>query len=252
MQSTKILLGFAMPAVFLVLNLLPLVGSSQEHGKTDTIHPRYTHKNHETTSDLLFEIKLHGFLLWASVGLLTPVGILLMRMSNRKDSRRKRIMFYIHAIIQSLSVFLATAGAVLSIRYFDNSFNNYHQRIGLALYGVICFQALIGILRPNRGRKGRSIWFIFHWLLGITVSMLGVVNVYTGLQSYHRKTSKSVRVWTIVFTAQISLIIFFYLLQEKWHYIKKQGVSLCNEAVQPTDQETSPRFNLKETSPQPC
>lgn len=82
--------------------------------------------------------------------------------------------------------------------------------------------------------------------------MLGVVNVYTGLQSYHRKTSKSVRVWTIVFTAQISLIIFFYLLQEKWHYIKKQGVSLCNEDVQPTDQETSPRFNLKETSPQPC
>ncbi|CAI9754935.1 unnamed protein product [Fraxinus pennsylvanica] len=198
MQPTKKLVGFAMPTGFVVLNLLLLVGSSQEHGKTDTIHPRYTHKNHE-----------------------------------------------------SLSVLLATAGAVLSIRYFDNSFNNYHQRIGLALYGVIWFQALIGILRPNRGRKGRSIWFIFHWLLGITASILGVVNVYTGLQSYHRKTSKSERVWTIVFTVQISLIIFFYLLQEKWHYIKKQGVSLCNEAVQPTDQEMSPRFNLKETPPQP-
>ncbi|KAL2466689.1 Cytochrome b561 domain-containing protein [Abeliophyllum distichum] len=212
-----------------------------------------THKVHEITSQLLFEIKVHGFLLWASVGFLMPVGILIMRMSNREDSRiRKRIIFYIHAIMQSLSVLLATAGAVLSIKYFDNSFNNYHQRIGLALYGVIWSQAFIGILRPHRGRKGRGVWLIFHWLLGITVSLLGVVNVYTGLQAYHRKTSKSVRAWTIIFTAQISLIIFFYLLQEKWHYIKMQGVILCNEAVQPTDQEMSPRSKLKETSPQPC
>ncbi|KAL2247236.1 UNVERIFIED_CONTAM: Cytochrome domain-containing protein, partial [Sesamum indicum] len=139
-----------------------------------------------------------------------------------------------------LAVLLATAGAVMSIKYFDNSFSNDHQRIGLAFYIIMWLQALIGIFRPHRGSKGRSIWFVFHWLVGISVSLLGVINIYTGLQAYHDRTSKNVRVWTIIFTLQISLILFFYILQEKWNYIQKQGAVLGNKPVQPTDQEMSP------------
>ncbi|KAG8364781.1 hypothetical protein BUALT_Bualt18G0034500 [Buddleja alternifolia] len=149
-------------------------------------------------------------------------------------------------------VLIATAGAVMSIKYFDNSFKNDHQRIGLAFYGVMWLQALIGIIRPQRGSKGRSIWFIIHWLMGIAVSLLGVINIYTGLQAYHKRTSKNVRIWTILFTLQISLILFCYLLQEKWHYIQNQGAILGNKPVQPTHQEMSPRCHHKEASSEPC
>ncbi|KAK1401836.1 hypothetical protein POM88_001441 [Heracleum sosnowskyi] len=55
-----------------------------------------------------------------------------------------------------LSVLLVTTGAVLSIRKFENTFNNTHQKMGLALYGVIWLQALTGFFRPERGHVGRQ------------------------------------------------------------------------------------------------
>ncbi|KAH6836465.1 hypothetical protein C2S53_016524 [Perilla frutescens var. hirtella] len=241
------LVALALPVGLNILNLLPSVASSQKQPTMDssTIY--------KVTPELSFEIKVHGFLLWASVGFLMPAGILAKRMSNREESgKRLRIIFYIHAITQVLSVLLATAAAVMSIKYFDNSFNNDHQRIGLAFYVIMWLQALAGICRPHRGSKGRSIWFIFHWLVGIALSLLGVINIYTGLQAYHKRTSKNVRIWTIIFTVQISLILFIYLLQEKWHYIQKQGVILGNKPVQPTDQEMSPTCQQKEVTSGHC
>lgn len=249
--------------------------------------------------------------------------------------------YELYFLLQIIAVLLATVAAVLSLKYLDNSLNNLHQRVGLALYGGIWLQALIGILRPHRyifilktqklwicsglllflifmrefyqkvildsrknyfnetkyfqkiiqtqvekqfltiksqvkrdllghvlqtktlenvfeiekkqfvcrERKGRNIWNIFHWLLGIGVSFHGVINIYTGLQAYHEKTSKSARIWTIIFIAQICLTIFLYLLQEKRYYIQNQGVILV---VQPTDQELSPRNKQRETPPQNC
>jgi hypothetical protein len=56
----------------------------------------------------------------------------------------------IFCVEQTLMVLLATAGAVMSIKNFNNSFNNYHQRIGVALYAIIWLQALVGFVRPKR------------------------------------------------------------------------------------------------------
>ncbi|KAL3821344.1 hypothetical protein ACJIZ3_007249 [Penstemon smallii] len=263
----------SVPVGLIILNLLNSVSSSQEHTRMQNIHQSNKHNIHEITPQLSFQIKLHGFILWASVGFLMPVSIVMKRMSNREESsRRLKIIFYIHAITQAptilllsfnpkpnhksycyhvLAVLLATAGTVMPIKYFDNSFNNDHQRIGLAFYGLMWLQALIGIFRPHRGSKGRTIWFLFHWLMGIAVSLLGIINIYTGLQAYHKRTSKNVRVWIIIFTVEISFLFFIYLLQEKWHYIQKQGIILGNNPVQPTDQEMSPRSQQKETSSEP-
>ena len=55
----------------------------------------------------MFEITLHGFLLWASMGFLMPVGILAIRMSNREEcGRRLKILFYVHAVSQASSSLL--------------------------------------------------------------------------------------------------------------------------------------------------
>ncbi|KAL1562839.1 hypothetical protein AAHA92_05369 [Salvia divinorum] len=188
-----------------------------------------SNSRYKVTPELVFEIKLHGILLWASVGLLMPAAILVV------------------------SVLLASAAAVMSLKYFDNSFNNDHQRIGLAFYVIMWLQALAGICRPHRGSKSRNIWFIFHWLVGIVVSLLGVINIYTGLEAYHKRSSKNVRIWTILFTVQVSLTLSVYLLQEKWPYIRKQGAILGNKPVQPTsDREMIPTSQHKETTSEHC
>ena len=97
-----------------------------------------------------------------------------------------------------------------------------------------------------RGSKGRSVWFFIHWLLGTAVCLLGVLNIYTGLQAYHEKTSRGIRFWTIIFTAEMSFLAFFYLFQDKWLHIQRQGVVLGNDPIMPNDQEISPRDKQKE------
>ncbi|KAL3502939.1 hypothetical protein ACH5RR_037388 [Cinchona calisaya] len=239
--------------LLIILTQLPLVFCSPfVHAKTaNTTHSSSKHKI-QMTAKLSSEIAIHGFLFWASMGFLVPVGILIMRKSTREEcGRRLKILLYIHGLLQILSVLLLTAGAIMSFINFENSFNNDHQRLGLALYGLVWLQLLIGIIRPYRGSKARSIWFFVHWLLGTAVSLLGVINIFTGLQAYSKKTSRSARLWIILFTVEISIIVLFYFLQEKWEYIQKQGVIIGNEPIQPTEQEISPRYKEKETSEEP-
>ncbi|XP_038897321.1 cytochrome b561 domain-containing protein At4g18260-like [Benincasa hispida] len=248
---------FSIPASSILFLLLLLtfqpVSSSQQPNKNEDFPTSKKDNSQQMSSSLLFDITLHGFLLWASMGFLMPVGILIIRMSNREQcGRRLKFYFYIHTILQILSVLLVTAGAVMSIKKFNNAFNNSHQRIGIGLYGMIWLQALIGIVRPKRGSKTRSLWFFVHWMLGTAVSLLGIFNVYSGLFAYHEKTSQSIRIWTIIFTVEISLISFFYLFQDKLEYIQKQGVILGNDLVIPTDQVLFPNDKQKELPTDPC
>ncbi|CAL5202053.1 unnamed protein product [Lathyrus oleraceus] len=134
-----------------------------------------------------------------------------------------------------IAVLLATAGAIMSIKNFNNLFNNNHQRLGAALYAIIWLQVLLGIFRPQRGCKRRSVWFFAHWILGTAVTFLGVLNVYIGLEAHHEKTSKGITTWNLFFTIQISLIVFFYLFQEKWFYIQKQRVVLKKDENVPKE-----------------
>ncbi|KAI6697146.1 hypothetical protein NL676_017265 [Syzygium grande] len=229
---------FRMSMLLVVFSLPMFTGSSQEQNVGS--HTSSDADAHKLSSRLLFEITLHGFLLWASLGLLMPLGVLIIRMSKAEEcGRRLKTYFRAHAILQMLSVLLATAGAIMSIKNFGNLFNNHHQRIGLVLYGIIWLQALVGFLRPVRGSKGRSPWFFSHWTLGTTVSLLGVINIYSGLLAYSKKTSRSIRLWVILFTVEVSFISFFYLLQDKLEYIRKQGVILGNERSRPIDQTAS-------------
>ncbi|XP_057797708.1 cytochrome b561 domain-containing protein At4g18260-like [Salvia miltiorrhiza] len=182
---------------------------------------------HHESSQKVFDILVHGILLWASMGFLIPLGILVMRISScRSDFQpsRHKTVFYVHAVLQVLSVLLVTAGAILSIRNFENAFNNTHQRIGLALYAAIYMQLILGFKRPKRGTRARSAWYFLHWLLGTITCLVGILNIYTGLQAYHKRTSTNTATYTIIFTAQLSFMIIVYLFQDKWDYILRQGM----------------------------
>ncbi|XP_031120824.1 cytochrome b561 domain-containing protein At2g30890-like [Ipomoea triloba] len=227
MHYLQKLLVFDTAAGFFTLLLLPSFTSclsSQEFQENSQLISIKQHVN-KVDSEKTFDIEVHGIMLWASMGFLMPAGILTIRLSRMEECNQTRLklLFYIHAILQVVSVLVATAGAVLSIKSFDNTFNNNHQRIGLALYVAIYVQLVMGFRRPKRGVKGRSVWYFFHWLFGTTLCLAGIINTYTGLKAYHEKTSKSISLWTIIFTAQLSFMGFFYLFQDKWEYIQKQG-----------------------------
>ncbi|OAY57327.1 cytochrome b561 domain-containing protein At2g30890 [Manihot esculenta] len=242
------------PVSFIIYaSLLHLVSSSSEQVKITGNDTSSENGIPQISSKLVFEITLHGVLLWASMGFLMPVGILSIRMSNREKCRKRlKILFYLHSISQMLSVLLATAGAVMSVKNFNNAFNNHHQRIGVALYGIVWLQVLIGLLRPQRGSKARSIWFFWHWMLGTAVSLLGIINIYTGLQAYHQKTYKSTRPWTALFIIEVSLIALFYLLQDKWVYMQKQGVILGGEPVRLIHLVATTQDKQKESTNESC
>ncbi|KAH7840416.1 hypothetical protein Vadar_016552 [Vaccinium darrowii] len=141
-------LAYSITAANFIFLTLPLVSCSPHQASNNQSIKQNNHKmRHEMTP----EMTVHGLLLWASMGFLMPLGILTIRMSNREKCKRWfKLLFYFHAILQTVSVLLATAGAILSLKSFENSFNNHHQRIGLALYAGMWLQAFIGFRRPHR------------------------------------------------------------------------------------------------------
>ncbi|KAH0941269.1 LOW QUALITY PROTEIN: hypothetical protein HID58_000906, partial [Brassica napus] len=81
------------------------------------------------------------------------------------------------------------------------------------------------------GSKRRLKWFLLHWILGTIVSIVGIINIYTGIRAYNKKTSSSSRdssLWTILFTDQLYCLILFYLIQDKREHFQKQRVVLDN------------------------
>ncbi|KAL5126425.1 Cytochrome b561 domain-containing protein [Glycine soja] len=125
------------------LSMFLLVSASQEHKKAKG--------RHSSKKDHNIKTSVRNHTTWVSLvgfnGVLNAYwyGILVIRLSNREgNQRRLRIIFYVHAVLQEskLAVLLATAGAIMSIKSFNNSFSNNHQRLGVALYCIIWLQVL--------------------------------------------------------------------------------------------------------------
>lgn len=56
----------------------------------------------QLSNQMITSIKLHGILLWASMGFLMPMGILFIRMANKanENGRNVKVFFYLHVIFQ--------------------------------------------------------------------------------------------------------------------------------------------------------
>ncbi|KAF3451183.1 hypothetical protein FNV43_RR07275 [Rhamnella rubrinervis] len=138
MQSLGKLAYISAAYYLLLLLLLPLVACSshEDDNQSTRAHKAIKTNFHKLSPQMTSNIRVHGLLLWVSMGLLMPAGILSIRISVREPQGS--------IPAKMLAVLLATAGAVMSIKNFENSFNNNHQRIGLALYIAIWVQALMG------------------------------------------------------------------------------------------------------------
>ncbi|KAG6776289.1 hypothetical protein POTOM_019795 [Populus tomentosa] len=154
MQLLQKLVSFTTCAYLVILILLPFVNSTQEQLKTTG-----TRANNEKIMDklspkLLFEITLHGFLLWASMGFLMPVGILAIRMSHREAcGRRLKILFYVHSISQagSFSFSFLQLCILFSADAFCTSLHSRSSNVYKKLQQLI--------RQPPSTNRRRPIWY---------------------------------------------------------------------------------------------
>ncbi|KAL3683152.1 hypothetical protein R1sor_001174 [Riccia sorocarpa] len=175
-------------------------------------------------------VKVHGWLMWASMGFLLPLGILLIRMSKlminadeKPSSSRMWTCFYLHVCCQILAIALATGGVGVLFVKVGVGLNFTHQRLGLAIMCLVWCQPFIGLIRPNKGVPVRSVWFFIHWLFGNGAMFLGVINIYIGIRIYEFLSTTSIRTLNIIFSVQIAVMCFWYLLQDRCSHIVSQG-----------------------------
>jgi len=82
---------------------------------------------------------------------------------------------------------------------------------------------------------------------------VGIINIYTGLKAYHKRTLKSTTLWTILFTVEVSFIGLIYLFQDKLEYMKKQGVIIGSESsILSSNQDIPQSQTQKELLPVAC
>ncbi|BAT80777.1 hypothetical protein VIGAN_03037700 [Vigna angularis var. angularis] len=113
-------LGAFLFQVSIVFVMFLIASASEEHKKARGKHSSRKDHNSKMSPRLQFEITLHGLLLWASMAFLLPVGILVIRLSNREGNRRRlRIIFYVHAVLQE------SVSKPLLHFYFKNHFFLY-------------------------------------------------------------------------------------------------------------------------------
>ncbi|XP_051136227.1 cytochrome b561 domain-containing protein At2g30890-like [Andrographis paniculata] len=217
---------YLMALLFLVINFPELCSSHQHNYEMNKRYPNSSINVHHGSYKKEVEIEVHGILFWASMGFLMPVGILTARVLSLTDRGhpRHKILFYVHVALQVVSVVVVTVGAILSMRQFENEFRNIHQRTGLGLYAAIYLQLLIGFIRPKKGGRGRKAWYILHWVVGTSTGLVGILNIYTGLHGYQKRTSRNTRVLGIAFSAQVCVMMVVFLVQDKWGYIQTQGI----------------------------
>jgi hypothetical protein len=58
----------------------------------------------------VYEIKVHGFMLWAAMGVLMPIGIISIRLMSIKDQPiiTLRRLFFLHVTSQACFIFLGS------------------------------------------------------------------------------------------------------------------------------------------------
>ena len=124
--------------------------------------------------------RVHGILNTISWGILLPLGVIFARYLR---PILDPAWFYIHISFQTLGYALGVIGWGLGmkLRSLTAAVHTSHQNIGFALIVFSTLQVLSLILRPGKDMKVRKFWNLYHYALGYSIIVLGIVNIFQGL-----------------------------------------------------------------------
>uniref|UniRef100_A0A6N2KEU0 Cytochrome b561 and DOMON domain-containing protein n=1 Tax=Salix viminalis TaxID=40686 RepID=A0A6N2KEU0_SALVM len=146
------------------LNLLS--GESSSTGGNDRIRKR----------------NIHGVLNAVSWGILLPIGALIARYLKVFKSATHAV-FYLHVSCQSIAYIVGVAGWGTGLKLGSESASiqyDAHRTIGIILFCLGTLQVFALLLRPKPDHKYRFYWNIYHHLVGYSVIILGIINIFKG------------------------------------------------------------------------
>ncbi|KAF7000320.1 hypothetical protein CFC21_016254 [Triticum aestivum] len=133
---------------------------------------------------LLRPKNIHGVLNAVSWGVLLPLGVMLARYMRVFPSLDPA-WFYLHVACQCSGYVVGSAGWVFGLTLGSPAKgalqHHGHRNIGTALFVLSTLQVSALLIRPKKTVKVRFYWNLYHWSVGYTVVVLGVVNVFKGI-----------------------------------------------------------------------
>lgn len=126
----------------------------------------------------------HAVINAVSWGLLLPVGAVTARYLRHVESLGPA-WFYAHAAVQLFAFFLGTVGFAVGIRLGELSPGvqyGLHRKLGFTAFSLGALQTLALLFRPKTTNKFRKYWKSYHHFVGYACVVLGVVNVFEGME----------------------------------------------------------------------
>ncbi|KAF5181054.1 Cytochrome b561 and domon domain-containing protein [Thalictrum thalictroides] len=126
---------------------------------------------------------IHGILNVVSWGLLFPIGIIIARYLRTFQSAEPA-WFYLHVFCQISAYVIGVAGWGTGLKLGSQSQGirfTSHRNIGIVLFSFATLQIFALFLRPKKEHKYRTYWNIYHHGIGYLIVVLGIINVFKGL-----------------------------------------------------------------------
>ncbi|RWW85850.1 hypothetical protein BHE74_00005438 [Ensete ventricosum] len=126
----------------------------------------------------------HAALNAASWGFLLPAGVAVARYLRQRTSLGPS-WFYAHAATQILGFLLGTAGFAMGIIMGSRSPGveyGLHRGLGVAAFVAGGLQSAALLFRPKTTNRYRKYWKSYHHFVGYGCAVLGVVNVFQGME----------------------------------------------------------------------
>ncbi|XP_024386018.1 cytochrome b561 and DOMON domain-containing protein At5g47530 [Physcomitrium patens] len=164
---------------------------------------------------------IHGIINAISWGILLPIGLLAARYL-RPFNFADPAWFYIHAFCQITGYAGGTAGWILGLRLqkLANPIKYYHRNLGIAVWALATLQILAAtLLRPKPKTKGRPLWNVIHHTLGFLIVILGVVNIFEGIDLLGVENWKRVYITILICIGLVAVVLelinWFFWMQKK-------------------------------------
>jgi hypothetical protein len=126
---------------------------------------------------------IHGILNVVSWGILFPIGAIIARYVRTFQSADPA-WFYLHAFCQTSAYAIGVAGWGTGLKLGSESKGvqyTAHRNIGISLFCLATVQVFALFLRPKKDHKYRFYWNIYHHSIGYAILVLGILNVFKGL-----------------------------------------------------------------------
>ncbi|KAK4386745.1 cytochrome and DOMON domain-containing protein [Sesamum angolense] len=126
---------------------------------------------------------IHGVLNAVSWGIMMPMGAVFARYLRVFPSADPA-WFYLHATCQTSAYITGVAGWATGLQLGSQSPEvqyTSHRTIAIVLFCLGTLQVFALLLRPKKDHKHRFYWNIYHHLVGYSVIVLSIINIFKGL-----------------------------------------------------------------------